>query len=328
MIALLLALALGAGACGGGGKKETTTTQRPTTTAAPLPAAPLTGVPASDRSVLQRPAIAVKIGNNPEARPQAGLDVADIVYEEEVEGRITRFLAVFHSAVPPRIGPVRSVRLMDPLIARPLKGIFVYSGGANVPERITRLQQSGLQYYDETGLVGIGARVLDPTHGNHVRPNILFTDPKRLWEAAKSNQPPPPMFTYLAGGAAFAGSPVSEVTVPVGTGGFKPTWRYDAKAKVWQRFYGITPFKALSGKQVAVTNLVIEFVQRTGEESLVTGSGEAVVLSQGKMVKGTWRHDSLDQPTKYFDAAGTEIRLAPGHTWVMLPLAGGSLVTK
>ena len=71
------------------------------------PAWPLTGVPAD--AVADRPALAVKIENSVDARPQTGLTAADMVWEQVVEGGITRFVAVYHSDLPPEIGPVRSI---------------------------------------------------------------------------------------------------------------------------------------------------------------------------------------------------------------------------
>src|SRR5205085_6622813 len=76
----------------------TSTTAAPatTTTAAPPPF-PLTGLPSTDPAHLGRQALVVKIENHPAARPQSGLDAADVVYEEQVEGGLTRFIAVFQS---------------------------------------------------------------------------------------------------------------------------------------------------------------------------------------------------------------------------------------
>src|SRR5438309_8082921 len=93
----------------------------------PLPTWPLSGV--ASGPVTARPALAVKIENSIDARPQTGLNSADLVYEEVVEGGITRFCAVFQSTVPPQVGPVRSVRPMDASIAGPLHGILAFSGG-------------------------------------------------------------------------------------------------------------------------------------------------------------------------------------------------------
>ena len=105
------------------------------------PAWPLTGVPVD--AVADRPALAVKIENSIDARPQTGLNAADVVWEEVVEGGITRFVAVYHSNLPPEIGPVRSIRPMDPAIAAPLHGLLAFSGG--VPTYVDAARSSGLQ---------------------------------------------------------------------------------------------------------------------------------------------------------------------------------------
>jgi len=130
--AVAAALALIASACGGGGSeaatpKRTTTTAATTTTVA-VPVAPLTGLADPGGASLTRPALSVKVENTDAARPQAGIDQADVLYEEVVEGGITRFVAIFNSTVPDVIGPVRSVRQEDPDIVWPLGGIFAYSG--------------------------------------------------------------------------------------------------------------------------------------------------------------------------------------------------------
>lgn len=128
LVAMLLVACSGGGGDGekgaaGGPPAEVTTS----TTLAPF--APLTGLPLTDQARLGRPALVVKIENAPASRPQSGLDAADVVYEEIVEGGITRFLAVFHSADAEPIGPVRSLRPSDPDIIAPFGGLFAYSGG-------------------------------------------------------------------------------------------------------------------------------------------------------------------------------------------------------
>ena len=102
-------------ACGGGGKSDesTTTVKKTTTTTEPKgPVAPLTGLPNDDATLLTRPAVVVKLDNHPDARPQTGLNLADIVFEENVE-MLTRFAAVFHSQIPEPVGPIRSGRTQD-----------------------------------------------------------------------------------------------------------------------------------------------------------------------------------------------------------------------
>src|SRR5687768_6397590 len=120
-ICLLLVIAFTAAACGGGddekaAKKTTTTTAAPSTTV-PLGngGAPLTGLPRTDEAKLARAALIVKIDNAPKGRPQAGINQADIVVEEGVEGGITRLAVIFHSQDPAAdtVGPVRSARTTD-----------------------------------------------------------------------------------------------------------------------------------------------------------------------------------------------------------------------
>lgn len=321
VVVLIVAVILLAG---GGGDDTPPTTTSTTSTTLGTPA-PLTGLPATDPAVFARPAVSGKIGNNPEARPQVGLNDADIVYEEEVEGRITRFLAVYHSTLPERFGPVRSVRLMDGLIVRPIGGIFGYSGGSNVPERITRLDEAGLAHFNETQAAGVGATQLDRDHGNGVRPNILFFLPPALIDAVQNLAAPDPIFSYVPAGQEFTGEPAPAFRAPVGPAQFNPTWRWDEEQGVWNRFYGDTPFLTDGDEQVTAHNIVIQFVSREGEESLVVGEGAAWVFSNGQFKRGTWSRTDPDQPARYVDENGVEIALTPGRTWVEMPLGGGTV---
>ena len=96
------------------------------------PFAPLTGSLTTDLTLAQRRPLAVKVGNgDPKDRPQAGLAAADIVYEVLVEAGFTRFIAVFHSDLPSRIGPVRSARSSDFDILKDLSTPYLASSGAN-----------------------------------------------------------------------------------------------------------------------------------------------------------------------------------------------------
>jgi hypothetical protein len=100
----------------------------PTPTPTPIEYAPLTGYRVKVGS-LEHPVLMAKIDNNPEARPQVGLNQADIVFEELVEGGLSRYVAIWHSTIPAEIGPIRSIRPMDPDIASPFRGLIAYSGG-------------------------------------------------------------------------------------------------------------------------------------------------------------------------------------------------------
>ena len=116
-IAALVAAATITAACGGDDKKaapKPTTTTAPTTTAppaeTPTSGAPLTGLAITDPAKVARPALIVKIDNAPKGRPQEGINQADVVVEEGVEGGITRLAAIFHSQDIGEVGPIRSAR--------------------------------------------------------------------------------------------------------------------------------------------------------------------------------------------------------------------------
>jgi hypothetical protein len=103
--------------------------------------APLTGVLIDSERAAQlaeQPLLLVKVDNGPTARPQAGLEVADIVFEELVEGGVTRFVAAFHSELPERVGPVRSARFVDVDLGSGFgRPVFANSGAR--PDAVSRL---------------------------------------------------------------------------------------------------------------------------------------------------------------------------------------------
>ncbi|HMU37099.1 MAG TPA: DUF3048 domain-containing protein, partial [Marmoricola sp.] len=93
---------------------------------APVPVWPMTGLPMPVEP--NHPVVIVKVPNTPEARPQMGLNKADLVTEELVEGGITRLAVVFDAKIPSEVGPVRSMRSSDIGIAKPANAVVVSSG--------------------------------------------------------------------------------------------------------------------------------------------------------------------------------------------------------
>jgi len=210
-----------------------------TTTAPPPPNAPLTGVPDPSGLSITRPALSVKVENSPPARPQAGLEAADVVYEEVVEGGITRFLVTFNSTVPEPIGPIRSVRDMDPYIVWPLGGLFAFSGGA--PGPVAAIREAPVNVQDETAAGD--AMFRDP---GRAAPHDLFGHTQALFDRGGQPVPPPPLFTYLGAGEAFTGEPVVQTRLGF-SAGYDPTYSFDAATGTWKRSYGLEPFVAASG---------------------------------------------------------------------------------
>jgi hypothetical protein len=90
---------------------------------------PLTGLPVADPAVLNRRPLLIKISDYPAfVRPQFGLNQADIVWEHLLSGGVTRFSAFYLGNDVPRVGPIRSGRLVDFELTRIYRSLFVYSG--------------------------------------------------------------------------------------------------------------------------------------------------------------------------------------------------------
>ncbi|HEX6312364.1 MAG TPA: DUF3048 domain-containing protein [Acidimicrobiia bacterium] len=314
LIVLALTFAVVAAACGGGGDDTTAQESKRTTTTAPPPTAPLTGLPDPDGAAQGRPALTVKVDNldGEGVRPQSGLDRADVVYEEVTEGDITRFAAIFQSQVPDEVGPIRSVRSIDPDLVTPIGGIFAYSGGA--PANVEKLLQAPVNSVDESQAGDAMFRV-----DTKEAPHNLFGRGQLLLDKGGQPVPPPPLFPYLAEGEAFAGEAIAAFTVGF-QAGYAPTYAYDAATRTWRRDIAGTPFVMADGTQIAPTNVIVQFTEYTGGgEGNVLGEGDAWVFSDGQLVRGRWQRPSVDQPAQYVDAlSGQPIKLLPGTTWVEL----------
>ena len=319
---------VGAAACGGGSGKHASkgaSGASPSTTAAAPPVAPLTGLPDPTGASAHRAALSVKIENTPQARPQTGLELADVVYDEVVDGGITRFLAIFQSTGTDPIGPIRSVRPIDPSLVWPIGGIFAYSGG--VPPEVKAIDAAPVLALDEDGAGPAMFRV-----SSRRAPHNLYGHPGKFWARGGTPIPPPPLFQYLPPGAVFAGQPVASFTVDQSPDrSYDPTYSWDAASRTWKRAYGSQPFVMADGTQIAPTDVVVQQTVYTpspgasGAVGQTVGQGPVWVFTDGKVAQGQWIRPSLGQPARYVDAAGNPILLAPGRTWVELAAGGVTL---
>jgi hypothetical protein len=289
----------------------------PTATAATL-AAPLTGVVDASGASLARPALEVKIENTPDARPQAGLDQADVVYEEVVEGGITRFVAIFNSTVPETVGPIRSVRAMDPTTIWPLGGVFAYSGGAQV--NVDAINAAPVHSVDESAA---GPAMFRST--TRPAPHNLYGDTAALFALGAEPVPPPHLFQYLPAGVGVSGLPATRVRVGF-SNGYDTTYTWSPTTRTWARFYGQEVALAASGAPLAPTNVIVQATLYAGDgEGDTIGAGQAWVFSDGTVRTGHWVRTSREQVTRYVDDAGFPILLAPGRTWIELLPTGDPL---
>ena len=304
----------------------TTTEAATTTTEAAGPVYPLTGLPVTDPAAAERPALVVKIDNNKAARPQSGLNEADIVFEEIVEVQ-TRFAAVFHSTGSDPVGPIRSGRTQDiDLLGSFDRPLFVWSGGnRNVTRAIEESDLVDLSAQKNVNYQGGGFFRYDQRRS----PHNLYAQTSMLWTLAPDDAAPPPQqFEYLAKGDEATGEPASGAAGDMD--GLSITWTHDPATGLYARTSAGEPhLDAISGGQVTTANVVVmEVVYRPSPadarspEAQTIGSGNALVFTGGKVVVGTWTRTDRLSPVVLTDAAGEPIRLTPGRTWVELARAG------
>lgn len=300
-----------------------TTEPATTTTAAPLYTAPLTGLPTPSEIV--RPAAVVKIDNHPNALPQWGLNMADVVYEEIVEARLTRFAAIFHSRDADMIGPVRSARTGDFAIMSNLnRPIFVNSGANDYTERALRSVDA--VNITDGGSLDNGVFERSPAKSP---PHNLVTDTARIYSAgAERGRTPPAYFRFRdAGETLQRADAVGGVDIDFGQ--IEASYRWDAALGGWVRTQNGSEHTDFDGVRIAPENVIVQFVRYRQSpadpltpEPVLTGSGVAWMFSDGRFVRGTWERLSERDVTVFRSDNAVIVPLTPGRTWIALAREG------
>ncbi len=319
VVALVVALAaLAFVSCGGSGKAKNPTSADGKKASVPL-VWPLTGRPDPRGEAKNRCAVTVKIDNTAASLPKYGVEQADVVYEEVVEGGYTRLAAIFNSQAPNDVGSVRSVRKTDQSIVTPIGGVFAYSGGAQYA--IDSINTAPVVQLDESRAGPLMFR----DRARHRTPELtLYAHVDQMYARCGKPKPPPALFAYRKAGAPASGGPVSSVRVGFASP-FAVTWTWDSASKTWKRFIYSSPETA-SGVPIAPKNVVVMTVSYVGgdshnfgAEAQLIGQGKLQVFTGGKVITGTWTRPDRAKPAKLLDAKGAVIKLAPGPTWVELP---------
>jgi hypothetical protein len=279
--------------------------------------AALTGLPADD-AVTSRAALAVKIDNAVGGPPQWNLADADLVFEENVEG-ITRFVAVYQTNMPDRIGPVRSARTSDlDILASLNRPILAWSGG-NLG---VTLAVRGAHTYG--WLSNLSAQSSGCFWRSRTRsaPHNLLLDPACARASATLAGPALPVFLHDAGGDV-PGERDERFTVHMD--GLNVTWVWDAGAQRFQRRQRGGWHVDADGDQVGAENVVVLFVDyrrspadARSPEAVTVGTGRAALHRGGRTITGTWSRPDRFSPFLLFADDGRPLTLAPGTTFVEL----------
>jgi len=298
---------------------STTTTSSTTTSlpkTKPLHVAPLTGLPDPLEMTKHRSALTIKIDNTPEAMPQYGIANADVVYEEIVEGGITRLAAIFNTRLPTVVGPVRSVRRTDREIVFPIGGIFAFSGGAQYAVR--SIATAPVKLYNESN--SGPAMFRDP---KRYPPHNLFANAALLMKKDGLPRPPPALFSYRLGSRKARGPRVGSFVVGF-TEGYAATYSWDMTSRSWDRSVFGQPDAAANGVRISPRNVIVMSVNYVGGVGVIDsyaqliGSGPVEVFTGGTLQRGRWSRPSLRQRAVYRNLSGKLIKLTPGQTWVEL----------
>jgi hypothetical protein len=334
--------AAGLAACSGGSKPASTpTTPAPTTSTTitstsatpPPPAAvnPFTGM----GPVPKTPTVIVKIDDTAPGRPQVGIDKADIVYVEAVEGGLTRLAAVFGSTKPTTVGYVRSTRPSDPdLFLQFGKITEAYSGGAH--DSLPRVRRSGITSWSNDAGAAYYSR--QPHPGDHGYINLVL-NVRKVAAHVKTPRPKSIGWTFNPSLAGLSTTPALKISTAV-SGSYSPgagtpvAFRWSARLKKYVRYINGTAQKAADGKPIAATNVIVQYCRvvshpqdtdiagNPSQFTFTVGTGKVLVFRQGKRIQGTWSRPNENAGTTLRTTAGKPLPLHPGNTWVVLATKG------
>jgi len=275
---------------------------------------PFTGQPARPAPVL-----AVKIDNASQARPHTGLGAADIVYVEQVEGGLSRMLAVFSSRLPATVGPVRSARESDLDLLRQFgRPALAYSG----------VQSALRSAVDAAPLYPLppGAAPSAYFRGTeHPAPHNLYVRPKAALRAAPHASDASDI-GFRFGAAPPGGQPRARQTVRYPSAGFTFTW--SAADKRWLVAMDGTPARTTDGGRLGAATVVVQYTTVRPSRfhdvlgsvtpfTKTVGSGTALVLRGGKAYETRWSRPGAGGGTTFTTTDGDRMTFAPGPVWVV-----------
>lgn len=290
---------------------------------------PYTGKDAPSAAAVAKRPLSVKIENSPEARPQTGLNSADVVYETVTEGGITRFNCIFQSVIPKTLGPVRSARLSDLWVVPQYDGLFFFSGAStSVNRKVSSAKITNLS--EDAGVSFPYWRSSDKR-----APHNLMLDTGKAYSEAKKRKLStkatlqPLQFDRRAREATPA---VNRIDIPFSQAN-RVRWEYNTKTGRYLRWNNESEHRdAATGKQVSADNVVVMWVKyraisrdkvgSTTYDVNLGGDGRVSVFRDGGRIDGTWVADR-NAPPKFKTKDGTPIKLSRGRTWFqVIPLDG------
>jgi len=308
---------------------------------------PLTGLRVSDPSVLLRRPLAVKVSNDPLARPQSGLTYADIVFEHYAEGGVTRFTALLYSQTAPEVGSLRSGRLIDLEIVPMFDAIFTASGFSGGVMR--RMESAGWRNRNFSSPFGYEKSPYMERIEREGRAfeHTLYAIPDAFWALAEErglNQSPDmtPGMAFLDSVPA-GGTPASVINVDFSTSQFRVRWDYDeASGQYLRSMAGEPHIDYVNGEQIRAANVMFVGAMHIDTDILedgynglpsveiqVWGEGPASLFRDGQRFEGRWSRWDPEDMLTFTDLDGNTLYFKPGNTWFeLVPIGFDRLTTE
>lgn len=268
-------------------------------------------------------AVGVMFENTVAARPQSGISLADVVYEISVDGwQISRFLGIFSTTLPSKIGPVRSARFPFVRVMREWDIGFTHFGagqtglGNVIP--LIRSSDFPVRFDGHTGL----------------NDDYFSRDPERnaphnaYWNGQEALEMIPQMKVdkhfLFSKNVVYSGDDVNQLNLRYASNN-RVTYKYLPEEQRYARFINDEPMMdAYNDSQVMVTNIIVQHAPHHAVERVryiiveFEGSGKAEFYIGGKVIKGSWKKPVEGKPTTFYDNNGEEIKLLPGNTWIQV----------
>jgi hypothetical protein len=277
---------------------------------------PFTGLPISQN--YYKRAVAVSIENSPAARPQSGLGEAEIVYEFMLEGGITRFLAIYWPEVPEKIGPIRSARPALIKTAQSYEALFLHAGAS--PDGFELLQEENVLHLDQIYQSRYFWR-----SSKRRAPHNLYSGKKPLNNYLNnlSEKEYPEQFNFLTASVVSDFKKAENISIDY-WGSYEVLYEYNSLGNNYLRFLNSkdNPHLLENGEQLKVKNIIVQHVETSTKDSQgrqdidLESGGKMKLFRDGLLIEGSWENNKGD--ITYFNAAGEQIKINPGQTWIQV----------
>ena len=279
---------------------------------------PLTGV-GTDEEINDR-AISVMVNNHPKARPQSGISKADVVYEILAESNITRFLAIYQSEFPEKIGPIRSARDYYIELAKGYESLYIFHGWS--PDAKELIQSDYIDHlngltYDTTLFKRSSER--KAPHNSYITYENILKGAKKEGYTMENHTP---AYTFFAEDETglIAGEEFTTANISYGSAAYDVTYKYDSTKEKYTRYTsGARTEDEEADEPVLLDNILIveaahQVVDNKGRRDIdLTSGGQAYLLQKGKRLEIQWENkDNRIVPV----SGGTEVKLVQGKTWI------------